>query len=361
MNKLKVGILMGGMSAENEVSFNSGRTVYDNLDKSLYQVIPIFQKNSGELFILPQKFIYRGKIADFENRLESEAQRIYWSDLPNLIDFAYIAMHGRYAEDGTLQGMLAMLQIPYLGTKVFASAFTRDKFLAYNFMQHIGINVPNFIEVAKSQIEHLDQNFEKLLNQIKNQRLNFPLIVKPHLEGSSIGVCVACSEDELKAAILKSAYASGQAQSVLVEEKLNGKEFTSIAITDSQTGELIPLPPTEIEIESGTAIFDYEQKYMPGRATKHTPARFTQEILNKISETTVKIMCNFDIKTFVRIDGFIVDDSKIVIIDINTISGMAPASFLFRQAAEIGMSHSTLINSLIKVELINYRVNLGRS
>ena len=117
MQMLRVGVLMGGMSIEQEVSFNSGRTICDHLDVDRYTVIPIFQRDDGCLFILPYKFLHRGKITDFVDRLPSEAQELSWDDLPTYIDFIYIATHGRYAEDGTLQGMLEVLGIPYLRFK----------------------------------------------------------------------------------------------------------------------------------------------------------------------------------------------------------------------------------------------------
>ncbi len=90
MAKLRVGVLMGGRSIENEVSFNSGRTVCDHLDSSSYEVIPLFQKQNGDLFLLPWPFLYRGKISDFEHRLENEAKKISWDDFKKLIDFAIL-------------------------------------------------------------------------------------------------------------------------------------------------------------------------------------------------------------------------------------------------------------------------------
>src|SRR5262245_52388450 len=124
MQKLRVGVLMGGKSIEREVSFNSGRTICDHLDTIRYTIIPLFQRYDGSFFILPWKFLYRGKISDFENRLKNGTERIRWDDLKKIVDFIYIAMHGTYAEDGTLQGILEVLKIPYLGPKIFGSALS---------------------------------------------------------------------------------------------------------------------------------------------------------------------------------------------------------------------------------------------
>jgi len=131
-------------------------------------------------------------------------------------------------------------------------------------------------------------------------------------------------------------------------------EFTCIIITDHQTGKLIPLPPTEIVKEAQSDFFDYEQKYMPGRATKFTPARCSKEITQKIQDTCCAAMKALGMENIGRIDGFVTEDNTIIIIDPNTLAGMSPSSFLFRQAAEINMSHTQFINHLIETELYRY-------
>lgn len=355
--KIKVGIFMGGMSQENEVSFNSGRTVYDHLDRTLFDPISIFQRKDGKLFLLPQKFLYRGKIEDFENRLEKEAVSIKWQDLKSLIDFVFIAVHGQYAEDGRLQGMLEILGLPYLGSKVFASALSRDKFIVYDELSFNGIKTPNHIKIKSDEIINLEIKFADIKKRFEEKNIKYPCIIKPHKEGSSFGVFVANNDQELKEYIFKAATCNNDTiQNVLVEEKIKGREFTCIVITDSDSGELIALPPTEIEIEKDKHIFDYEQKYMPGRAIKHTPARFSQEILENIKNVTIKVMKILGIENTLRLDGFITDSGEIIIIDPNTITGMAPSSFLFRQAAEIEMNHAQLINTFIKSELKRYGI-----
>src|SRR5579871_2860686 len=108
MKKIRIGILMGGKSLEKEVSFNSGRTLGDHLDTTAYSAVPLFQADA-QLYILPWHFLHRVKTTDFEHRLALEAQHIAWDDLKNHVDFIYIAQHGRYAEDGCLQGFLELL------------------------------------------------------------------------------------------------------------------------------------------------------------------------------------------------------------------------------------------------------------
>ncbi len=150
MTKISVGVFMGGMSLEKEVSFNSGRTVCDHLDTQKYTVVPIFQNSTGDLYIIPQKFLYRGKISDFEHRLATEAQHIVWHDLQNLIDIAFIAQHGRFGEDGCMQGILEMLEIPYIGAKIFGSALGMDKHLQKKFLESSGIQTAQGIFINRN-------------------------------------------------------------------------------------------------------------------------------------------------------------------------------------------------------------------
>lgn len=351
---LKVGVLLGGKSIEREVSLNSGRTICDHLDTQYFTAIPIFQTAQGDLYLLPWSFLYRGKIADFEHRLPYEAKKIVWDDLPSLIDFMYIAVHGKYAEDGRLQAMLELFGIPYLGTKVFGGSLAMNKKLHNDFLQGI-VDVPKGFSLSPAQIRAYDATFVKSL--FDQSGLTFPVVVKPENEGSSFGVFVVHSQDKLQKTIEEACFISGSTgQGVLVEEKMMGMEFSCIIITDYKTGELLPLPPTEVMLPQGAEIFDYQQKYMPGAALERTPARCSDEDIKKIQDTCVKAMKALEFSNMARLDGFLTTDGRVVIIDSNPLSGMAPATFLFRQAGEIGMGHTELINCLIKAELKNYKM-----
>jgi len=354
---IKVGVLLGGKSIEREVSFNSGRTICDHLDTSLYQVIPLFQTAKGELFILPWTFLYRGKIADFEHRLEGQAQKITWDDLSTLIDFMYIAVHGKYAEDGRLQAVLELLKIPYLGTKIFGSALGMNKVLQNKYLAMHNIQTPKGFAVTVDQVNHANLDFYQ--QEMKENSIDFPVVIKPQSEGSSLGVFVAHNESELLILVKKSCFiASSVGQDIMIEEKLEGMEFNTIVITDNQTGEFFALPPTEIMLRDGVEIFDYHHKYMPGAANKRTPAQCSQEHLDKIKTVCVATAKALYFENIARIDGFLTKSGEVVVLDSNPISGMAPSSFVFRQAAEIGMGHGQLINHLIKTELKNYKMEI---
>lgn len=350
MQKLRVGVLMGGKSIEREVSFNSGRTICDHLDTQRYDIIPLFQTAQGNLFILPWKFLHRGKISDFVHRLENEAQHIIWDDLKALIDFMYIAVHGKYAEDGTLQGFLEILGIPYLGTKIFGSALGMDKAKQKDFLRAHGICVPQGITVLPHEID----DSESIATKMKNADIAFPVIVKPNKEGSSLGVSVVKTFEQLPAALLHAATIDNKPQSVLIEEKIVGMEFSCVTITDYATGSIIALAPTEVVVDPALEFFDYEQKYMPGRVREFTPARVSQEQIDLIGKTCIQVMNILGFTNLARIDGFLTNENKIVIVDPNTLSGMAPSSFLFRESCQIGMNHAQLINHLIETELESY-------
>ena len=353
---LRVAVLMGGMSIEREVSFNSGRTICDHLDAQLFQPIPLFQTADGLLYILPWTFLYRGKIADFQSRLATEAQQVTWDELPNLVDFVYIAVHGKYGEDGRLQAMLELLKIPYLGSKMFPSALGMDKQIHNEYLTAHGIEVPKGFCLSVTEIKNFN---EQLIDKkLQEHTLNFPFIVKPVNEGSSFGVFVVKNKEDLHQALTTACFISGsKGQAVLVEEKIVGMEFTCIIITDYTTGKLVALPPTEVLISKNSDVFDYQQKYMPGAVHEKTPARCGDDLIKKIQDVCIATMQTLDFTNLARIDGFLTPDGRVVIIDSNPLSGMGPATFLFRQAAEKNIGHTELINHLIKTELKSYAMN----
>lgn len=357
MPKLRVGVFMGGKSIEKEASFNSGRTICDHLDTSRYDIIPIYQTTFGKLYILPWQFLHRGKTNDFEHRLDSQAETIIWDELSSRVDFLYIAMHGRYAEDGILQGALELLGIPYLGSSRLTSALCMDKTKLKKILQYHGITTPKDIVLSAQESIAAEQHLQEIFKAMHRKKISFPCIVKPHNEGSSIGVTVVHEEKELAQAIVYACTVHpNKSQSVLIEERITGMEFSCITLVDHTTGKLLPLIPTEIVPDNGTEYFDYDQKYMPGRAHKYTPPRKPQKVIEAIQKLCVKIMTVLEMKTLSRIDGFVKDSGEIVIIDPNTFSGMAPSSFAFREAAEMNMSHTDLINHLIESDLKRYGI-----
>lgn len=330
------------------------------MDTALYTTIPIYQTIDGKLFILPWHFLHRGKTTDFVDRLETEATVISWDELKNTVDFIYLAVHGRYAEDGTVQGMLEILGIPYLGSGVFASALCMDKHIQQNIIANAGIMTPKGHYVDPITIHALLQgklNLTSITDALASKSIGFPVMVKPIGEGSSIGVCIAHDETSLLQGITRASQVGDtRTQGVLLEEKIIGMEFSCIILADKRQDSLMALPPTEIAQLDGNSFFDYEQKYMPGRALEHTPPRCSQEHMLAIQECCKHVVTVLGIDTIGRVDGFLLVDGRVCIIEANTLSGMGPASLLFRAGAEAGFSHTDLINYLIETDLCRYGI-----
>jgi D-alanine--D-alanine ligase len=355
MQKTRIGVLMGGKSLEKEVSFNTGRTVCDYIDTTQYSTVPLYQ-TGAKIYLLPWHFLHRGKTTDFEHRLAQEAEHIPWDDLKQHVDFIYIAQHGRYAEDGTLQGFFNILGIPYLGSNIFASALRTDKIMHKTFLNNAGITTPKYIAVEPYEIDNFSAYQKSIFDKLNAANITDECVIKPYNEGSSLGISIVTKEN-LEQALKKACYIEpGKKKRVLVEEKINGMEFTCIILNNHKTGELFALPPTESVSNTEIGFFDYEQKYMPGRGIKRTPARCSAETTQRIQEACIDVMQTLAFDTMCRIDGFVTHDNTIVIIDPNTLSGMAPSSYIFNQAAEINMSPAQLVNYIIETELHRYNL-----
>ncbi len=212
--KLRIGILMGGPSREREISFAGGRTVYDNLDKTLYDPVPLFVDAHKQLIIMEWPYIYKGSIRDFYPPVSYQPQHdvdfqiyeeslphdtdfhamratigtpITWSDLADHIDFAFLCLHGSWGEDGQLQGLLESLDIPYSGAGIRSSAIGIDKKYQKQLMQAAGYDCPRVMMLDRSELDHTDwpSYRDRLADEV-----GFPLVVRPASQGSSLGVSI---------------------------------------------------------------------------------------------------------------------------------------------------------------------------
>jgi D-alanine-D-alanine ligase len=227
---MKVGIFFGGNSREREVSFAGGRTVYDNLDKTLFEAVPIFVDSFNNFVLLNWEFIYKGSIRDFyppvsalknqktevqvyaENLVASHqdngkslikklGKTIKPEELKSLIDFAFLALHGANGEDGTIQGLLEFMDIPYSGSGIMPSALGMNKRLQKQLMQSAGMNVPKYFSFTKNELNNLATIYKKVVTQV-----GFPFVIKPANQGSSVGVSVISKDNfnQFEEAVLKS-------------------------------------------------------------------------------------------------------------------------------------------------------------
>ena len=249
------------------------------------QLSPYIKQQQGSLYILPWHFLHRGKTNDFTRRLANEAKCISWDDLKELVDFMYLAVHGRYAEDGTLQGFLEVLGIPYLGSGIFSSALCMDKVVQKNILKNAGIAVPRGIAIDPHQLKNFLKIRTKLHRCLSVRTLKLLLLSNQVVKVQVlVSVWFMIQKELFKAILSASSINRHHAQSVLVEEKITGMEFSCIIINDYLTNTLIPMPPTEIAQMEQDQIFDYEQKYMPGAALEYTPARCSQEDIKKFKK-----------------------------------------------------------------------------
>lgn len=221
MAKTRVGIIFGGQSKEREISFAGGRTVYDNLNKSLFEAVPVFVDSFGNFIELNWEFIYKGTVRDFYppveflpavssfqlyaenlgnlNEQEQEAliatigKKLSLTDLRQKIDFAFLCLHGPYGEDGRIQGLFEFLHIPYSGSGILASAIGIDKAVQKELMINKGFNSPSYITINRNNwIEGKAKDSFKTVKE----KIGFPCVVKPANQGSSIGVSILNSENE---------------------------------------------------------------------------------------------------------------------------------------------------------------------
>ena len=309
MTKLKVALLSGGISSERDVSIKSGNQVYEALDKAKYDVT-------------------RYDPATDLGKLVANASRI---------DVAFIVLHGPYGEDGTVQGLLNLLHIPYQGSGVLGSALAMDKWTSKRLYKEAGLPVPPFKVLTRGQAYDAEAIAKKP---------GFPLVVKPRYGGSSIGTSVMQTPQQLPEA-LERAFEYGP--NVILEAYLEGTEITGGVLGND---DLQLLPIVEVIPESGYAFFDYEAKYMEGATREICPARINQTISGRAQSyaaTAHRALC---CRGYSRTD-MIVHNEIIYVLETNTIPGMTPVSLFPLAAKTAGISFSQLLDRLIGLALEN--------
>ncbi|MBF9237678.1 D-alanine--D-alanine ligase [Hymenobacter sp. BT683] len=440
---MKIGIFFGGTSREREISFAGGRTVFDNLDKALFQPVPIFVDSLGQFILLDWQFIYKGTIRDFyppvssqppslhhlqvyieslgelshDERFEAIAKvgrQVQAEQLPQLMDFAFLALHGPGGEDGAIQGMLEWLGIPYSGSGILPSAFGIDKIAQKNLLHALGRPTPSFRLIKAEEWDTTD-HAATLAYLVRE--LGLPLVLKAPRQGSSIGVSILKTDDlaKFEAGIERSLFRKtltradwqrlGEQDKLAwvqhltdiregiglpvvfddettpiyhpetllfaLNERLASTEKVRLTNVDGETQVLVesfvagrefscivvedqnglPLALPPTEIVKGDEMFDYRSKYLPGLARKVTPIDLPEEKIQEIREACEEMFRTFGFQVYARLDGFVGHDGQLFLNDPNTTSGMLPASFFFHQAAEIGLNPSQFLTFLIRTSL----------
>ena len=347
MKRRTVAVLFGGCSPEYEVSLNSAFSIISAIDRDKYSVILIGITRQGEWYR------YSGAVEDIpadkwqadkgnlkrvsisasrgEGLLEFEDGR--YSKVP--LDAVFPVLHGRYGEDGTVQGLCELAGIPVVGSGAAASALCMDKDRAHKLASLAGIRVPKSVcfEYRPTQSE-----LAAAANELK-----FPLFVKPVKAGSSFGISMAADMAALAAAV-KMALEYDDA--VIIEERIDGFE-TGCAVVGNlglQTGRI-----DEIEISGD--FFDYEEKYTLKTSKIHLPARIDEKTERAIQETAKTVYRILGCRGYARVDIFLTKDHEVVFNETNTIPGFTSHSRFPSMMKAVGMSFTELVDMLIELSL----------
>jgi len=334
--KLRVGIIMGGISSEKEVSLESGRNIFNKIGRAKYDPVAIFMDSKAAFWEIPIKLLMRNSTKDIEEDLSEEATHIPYEALKSQVDFIYIGLHGKYGEDGTLQGLLELLNIPYTGSGVLGSAIGMDKFTCRKILSISGIDVPRTMPVYKQQ--WVPENSKEILDSLEKE-IGFPCVIKPTREGCSTAVKKVVSRDGIPAAIEDALQWDNTA---LVEEFIDGIEVTCGVIENDH-----PIALTPSETIPTDDVLSLEDKFLYGQGENKTPARVPDDILKKIQDVAVQTFCALDLKGYSRIDMFVRKDGRVAVLEPNTLPGMTPSTVLFHQAAASGITQSELIDRII--------------
>lgn len=306
--KLTVALLSGGKSAEREISLKSGDQVGQALNAERYDVrrydpgheLPRLVKEAGE------------------------------------IDVALIILHGRFGEDGTIQGLLDCLGIPYQGTGVLGSSIAMNKIVSKQLYHQAGLPIPHYMVLERGCTpDRLDEAIREL---------GLPLVVKPENEGSSIGLTIVREAGRLSPALQEGWKYDRRC---LVEKYIPGLEVTA-SVLGNDSLEALPL----IEIVPGDAyeFFDYEAKYTPGASKEICPARLSPEITAKVQDYAVRAHQVLCCRGYTRTDMIVTED-EVYVLETNTIPGMTATSLFPQAAAVAGLSFSAMLDRLIELAL----------
>jgi D-alanine-D-alanine ligase len=309
-NDKKILVLMGGTSAEREVSLRSGKAVFSAIEKLGYAVeaLDLQTDNLNRIFEINP-------------------------------DMVFLALHGRNGEDGTIQGMLELMGIPYTGSGVASSAICIDKVLTKKMLMYEGIATAEFVVLRKEDISELDKACADLEN-----RLGLPMVVKAATQGSSIGTIIVRERNALPGAI-KEVFSYDD--ELLAEKYITGVELTVPVMGNEEAVDVLPI----IEITSENEFYDYESKYTPGKCSHIIPARISDDLRIKVEDIGVHTYKTMGCRGVARIDFMVDKCNKPFVLEVNTIPGMTQQSLVPDSARTAGFTFEVLVEKIIKLAL----------
>ncbi|MFO0753137.1 MAG: D-alanine--D-alanine ligase [Thermodesulfovibrionales bacterium] len=299
----RIGVLMGGTSAEREVSLKSGMAVYRALEKKGYRVASLDVDQSVARLLEKEK-----------------------------IEVAFLVLHGGHGENGAIQGFLELMGIPYTGSGVLASALAMDKEASKRMFLGNGVPVPSFIEIRKSALK-----VPSLTSSSLGAGFALPWVVKPSTEGSSIGVSIVREEAKLSAA-LDQAFAF--ADRVMIEQYIEGKEVQVGILNDTALG--------SVEVRPKAEFYSYEAKYTPGMTEYILPPEIDPGLLSETERIALSAHRALGCKGATRVDLIIGKNSDPYVLEVNTIPGMTETSLLPKIAQLSGLDFTSLVEAILR-------------
>ena len=311
-DKLDICVLMGGTSSEREVSLTSGKNVYEALVEGEDRFNPICGEFSHEDELL---------------------------DLVTGTDLVFNCLHGGIGEDGTVQSLLDILDIPYTGSGPLASSIAMDKLYSKKAFERASVDVPNYLELDESSLP-------KSVDRV-SETLGFPVVLKPVREGSSRGVRIVDDGEELfeEMGSIEEEYGK-----LFAEQYIRGTEVTAGLIQDG--GELVPLPLVELNVKN-ERFYNYKAKYTAGETEFIVPARIPSATAKSVKDLAVKAHREFGCRGYSRVDFIIDSDGNIYGLEVNTLPGMTGTSDLPLAAEEAGIGFNKLVGKMVISALSN--------
>ena len=335
---IKLGVIFGGISTENEVSVKSGNSILNNLNKEKYDIFPIYIDKSGEWY-------------EYANNKKIENVTEYLKNM----DVVFPVLHGLYGEDGTIQGLLELLKIPYVGCKVLASSVGMDKAYTKVIFEKAKINQANYIYVKKykeNKFIYVDDSLietkidlDEIINLV-NKKLKYPVFVKPSNSGSSVGVNKTENDEELRKNI---EIAIKFDSKILIEQGIVGKEVECAVLGNSEIG----VEASRVgEILSAEDFYTFDAKYENQNSKTVIPASITVEQAQEIRDLAVKAFKAIDGSGLSRVDFFVENETgKIYINEINTMPGFTNISMYPKLMEDLGYNNTVLLDKLIEMAL----------
>ena len=322
--KRTIAIVCGGDSSEHDVSLRSAQGLYSFFDKDRYDVYIVDIKGLDWHVELPDGTTTKIDRNDFS--FQENGKKMSF-------DYAYITIHGTPGENGLLQGYFDLIGMPYSTSGVLVEALTFDKFVLNQYLRGYGLSVADSLLIRKG--------YEEIVSDDEiEERIGMPCFVKPAADGSSFGVSKVKNKDQLAPAIRKAMMESPE---VMVESYLEGTEITQGIYKTSEKTVLFPIT----EVVTSNEFFDYDAKYN-GQVKEITPARLSEDIVERVGKITSHIYDILHCNGIIRIDYIVSKDGKISMLEVNTTPGMTATSFIPQQVRAAGLAMSDVLADIVE-------------